>query len=85
MDNRTRTAALKALTVEASGRDADLSTSEAAFARRLVRSLGRPLHLISSSEYTEERALAVIDYAQSKLQEAWRLTDQAKAKQKGRR
>ena len=55
--------------------EAALSLSEWAFARRLAKEVGRPLHLISSREYTDYRALSLIEYAQQKIQESRRLRE----------
>lgn len=71
------------LTAEPSADDEPLLTSEAAFAWRLAKDLGRPLHLISSSEYTAYRALAVIEAAQHKIIESKRQSQAKKKKRLG--
>lgn len=68
------------LTATPTADDEALLTSEYAFARRLSKELGRPLHLISSSEYTEFRALALIEAAQHKILEAKRTIRAGKKK-----
>lgn len=77
MDNWTRKAALRLLEgATIPDEEAALGLSEHAFARKLTRDLGRPLHLISSREYTDHRALALIEYAQSKILESRRIRAQ---------
>jgi hypothetical protein len=56
--------------VDAPDDEQALLLSEQAFARRLTKEAGRPLWEIGSREYTEFRALSVIEYAQQKILES---------------